>query len=280
MKRPVLAVVSYLNAKPLIEGLSDSFDLVEAVPAECWNLVRSGRADLGLIPAIGLGEDTSLAIVPGIAIAAEGPVRSVLLVTRGPVESLRSVAVDESSRAAAALLRVLCARRFGVSPRFAAAPPDWQAMLDEHDAALLIGDPALALANDERFRTRRDLQLIDIGDEWTRWTRLPFVFAVWAGRMDRVTPEIVAALQSARARGLTRLEDIARAAARDPAQSAGNLSYLRQSIRYELAARELAGLRRFLDLAGELGLLAGGRRAPIELTFAEVAPAEPLIDGR
>jgi chorismate dehydratase len=153
-------------------------------------------------------------------------------------------------------------------------------MLAEHDGALLIGDPALALADDERFRARRDLQLIDIGDEWTRWTGLPFVFAVWAGKMERVTPEIVAALQSARARGLARLEDIARDAARDSAQSARNLSYLRQSIRYELDARELDGLRRFLDLAGELGLLAGGRRARTELTFAEVAPAEPLIDGR
>jgi chorismate dehydratase len=271
-----LAVVSYLNAKPLIEGLEGRFRLIEAVPAECWELVHSGRADLGLIPSIGLGEDPELAIVPGVAIAAEGPVRSVVLITRGPFEDIRSVAVDESSRAAAALLRVLCSRRFDVGPRFVSAPPDWQAMLEQHDAALLIGDPALGLAEDERFYERRDLKLIDIGDEWTRWTGLPFVFAVWAGKAERLSPELVAALQEARDRGVGRLEAIAGAAAQNSAQASRNLSYLREAIRYELGEREIAGLRRFLDLAGELHLLAGGRSAPAELTLAGTAPSEPV----
>lgn len=276
-RRPVLAVVRYLNARPLIEGLGRQFDLIEAVPSSCWELVRSGRADLGLIPAIALGEDPELAVVPRIAIAAEGPVRSVVLLSRCPVKDLRSVAVDESSRAAAALLRVLCARRFSIAPRFVPAPPDWQAMIAEHDGALLIGDPALALADDERFRARSDLRLLDIGDEWTRWTGLPFVFAVWAGRQERVTPEIVAALTAARARGLAKVADIARAAARNPAEEARNLSYLQDAIRYELTAREIAGLQRFLDLASELGLVAG--RAPGEIHFAGAA-VEPIVDGR
>ena len=268
----MLAVVSFLNAKPLTEGLDERFDLIQAVPAECWELVRSGRADLGLIPAIGLGEEPGLAIVPDVAIAAEGPVRSVVLITRGRIDGLRSVAVDESSRAAAGLLRVLCARRFDVGPRFVSAPPNWEAMLEQHDAALLIGDPALALAEDERFYARRDLKMIDIGDEWTRWTGLPFVFAVWAGKAERVTPEMVTELQEARDRGLGRLEAIARAAAQNPAQESRNLSYLREAIRYQLSERELAGLRRFLDLAGELLLLAGGRREPHELKFAGLTP--------
>ena len=263
-----LAVVRYLNARPLVEGLADRFELVEAVPAECWEMVRSGRADLGIVPSLSLGDDPGLAAVPGIAIAAEGPVRSVVLVTRRPLARLRSVAVDRSSRASAALLRVLCANRYEIEPRFAAAAPDWAAMLAEHDAALLIGDPALALAGDERFRLRDDLEVIDIGEEWTRWTGLPFVFAVWAGRAERVTPEVAAELEAARDRGLGRLDAIARAQARNPAEADRNLRYLRNAIRYRLGERELAGLRRYLELAGELGLLAGGRRAPAELRFA------------
>lgn len=268
-----LAVVRYLNARPLVEGLAARFELIEAVPAECWELVRSGRVDLGLIPSIGLGDEPELAIVPGIAIAAEGPVRSVVLVTRGPLARLRSVAVDRSSRASAALLRVLCAYRYEIAPRFAGMAPDWEAMLAEHDAALLIGDPALALAGDELFRVRDDLEVIDIGEEWTRWTGLPFVFAVWAGRPERVTREVAAELERARDRGLARLESIAGTEARNPAEAERNLHYLQEAIRYRLGERELAGLRRYLELAGELGLLAGGRPAPAGLTFASGAAA-------
>jgi len=260
-RRPVLAVVSYLNTRPLIAGLEASCDLVPAVPARCWDLVSSGEADLGVIPAIGLGDDPELAVVPEVGIAAEGPVESVVLVTRVPLARVRSVALDASSRASAALLRILCARAWGIAPRFFVAPPDWPAMLAAHDAALLIGDPAFALTGDPRFLARADLAIVDLGQAWTEWTGLPFVFAVWAGRADRVTPDIVAELQAARDRGLESLPAIARAAARHPADEEKNLRYLRDTIRYRLGPRERAGLARYLELAGELGLLAGGRRA-------------------
>jgi chorismate dehydratase len=284
-----LAVVSYLNARPLIEGLADRFELVEAVPAECWELVRSGQVDLGLIPSIGLGDEPGMAIVPGTAIAAEGPVRSVVLVTRRPIAELRSVAVDQSSRASVALLRILFERRHGIAPRFVGMPPDWRAMLAEHDAALLIGDPALALAENRDFSGRRDLELVDVGAEWTGWTGLPFVFAVWAGRGERVTPEVVAELTAARDRGVARLATIARAAAETPLQEERNLRYLSEAIRYEMGPREIDGLKRYLDLAGELGLLAGGRAAPAELRFtaavrgdrrpAGIPAAQGMVDG-
>lgn len=270
-----LAVVGYLNARPLVAGLAERFELEETVPAECWERLRSGAVDLGLIPSIGLGDDPELVAVPGIAIAAEGPVGSVILAAKGPLSALRSVAIDRSSRTSAALLKILFARLYEITPRFVAAAPDWQAMLAEHDAALLIGDPALALAEDEDLLERLRVTLVDLSAEWTRWIGLPFVFAVWAGRADRVTPEIVSELTRAHDRGLTQLESIARAAAQTPAHEEKNLRYLRNAIRYRMGPREAAGLRRYLELAGELGLLAGGRAAPAELRFASEAAAAP-----
>ncbi len=267
-RRLVLAVVRYLNARPLIAGLEERCELVSAVPARCWELVASGQADLGIIPAIGLGDDPSLTVVPGIAIAADGPVRSVVLVTKVDLREVRSIAVDESSRSSAVLLRILMTRCYGLTPRFVAAEPDWRAMLARHDAALLIGDPALALDTDPDFRARADLRVLDLGDAWTKWTGLPFVFAVWAGRPERVTPEVVAELTAARARGLAQLPEIARTAAQNPDEEARNLRYLREAISFVLGPRELEGLARYLELAGELGLLAGGRPAPAALIMA------------
>ncbi len=267
-RRPVLAVVSYLNTRPLVEGLAQRCELIEAVPARCWDLVRSGQADLGLIPALGVGDDPELAVVPEVAIAAEGPVWSVVLVTRTPLDRVTSVAVDSSSRASVALLRILLSKRYGLHPRFKAMPPDWEAMLAEHEAALVIGDPALALATDPRFTERTDLDVIDLGTAWTSWTGLPFVFAVWAGRPERVTPEIVTELLAARDRGLARLPAIARAAARSAADELRYRRYFAEAVRYRLGPSELAGLKRYLELAGELGLLAGRRRAPAAVRLA------------
>jgi chorismate dehydratase len=269
-----LAAVSYLNARPLLDGLAARFEIIEAVPAECWELVRSGAVDLGLIPSIGLGDDPGLAIVPGVAIAGEGPVRSVVLLARKPISELRSVALDQSSRASVALLRVLFAHCYDIAPRFEAMAPDWRAMLAAHDAALLIGDPALALAEERSFGDEEgEFELHDLGTEWTRWTGLPFVFAVWAGRAERVTPEIVTELTAASTRGRQRFESIAREVARDSAQESRYLRYLREAIRYEMGSREVEGLTRYLDLAGDLGLLAGGRPAPRELLFAGAVAA-------
>lgn len=259
-RRPVLAVVNYLNTRPLVAGLDARCELIPAVPAACWELVASGRADLGVIPAICLGDDPELAVVPDVAIAAEGPVQSVVLVTQTPLARVGSVAVDASSRASAALLRILCVRLWQIAPHFVTTPPDWAAMLAAHDAALLIGDPAFSLEDDPRFRARGDLTIVDLGAAWTDWTGLPFVFAVWAGRAERVTPEIVSELQAARDRGLASLPAIARASARNAAEEEKHLRYLRDTIRYRLGPRERAGLARYLELAGELGLLAGGRQ--------------------
>jgi chorismate dehydratase len=182
-------------------------------------------------------------------------VNSVAVFTRVPVTQIRTLALDTSSRTSVALTKILCARHWGVAPAFIPAAPDVRAMLADADAALVIGDPALEIDPGPLGAAK-----VDLGLEWQAMTGLPFVYAVWTGRDGAVDHEQVAALQAARDRGVREVAAIAReAAAGDRASEARALVYLRDTLKYGLGDREIAGLERFHALAVELGLAPAAR---------------------
>jgi chorismate dehydratase len=246
-----LGAVSYLNTRPLVYELdrNERFSLRFDVPAQCAALLHANQVDLGLIPSIEyIGRDYR--IVPGISIASDGPVASVTIFSKVPTQKIRSIALDASSRASQALLRVLCARWFEIDPQFVNLPPDLPEMLSRCDAALVIGDNAL-FADYESLGVEK----IDLGEEWVGMTGLPFVYAFWAGRPGAVGPEDVAVLHAARARGLVATATIAHQAYPDDLEKAARADrYLREDVKYALGERELAGLTRFYELAVEVGL--------------------------
>jgi chorismate dehydratase len=249
-----LGAVSYLNTRPLVYGLGEQagrFDLRFDVPAKCAELLHANEVDLGLIPSIEYpGHDYR--IVPGVSIASDGPVASVAIFSRLPTEKIQSLALDTSSRTSVALLRVLCARWFEIAPRLVSMPPDLPAMLGECDAALVIGDNALFLDH-----IALGLEKVDLGEEWIGMTGLPFVYAFWAGRPGVVGPSDVAALQQARDRGLAATRAIGRQIYPDSPEKAARADlYLRENVKYALGEPEIAGLRRFYELAAEVGALA------------------------
>ena len=252
-----LGAVSYLNTKPLVHGLDARADLFEVrfdVPAQCAALLHEGRIDLGLIPAIEYLRG-DYRIVPGVAIGSDGPVASVEIFSRVPVEQITTLAMDISSRTSVALTRILCAQRWHIAPKLTPAEPDVRAMLARAEAALIIGDPALAIDP-----SQHGLHKIDLGSEGQQLTGLPFVYAMWCGRQGACGPEHVAELNAARARGTADIAGIARAEARgDRAREAQVAAYLRDNLRYGLGEREIAGLRRFHELAAEQGLVPGIR---------------------
>ena len=185
--------MDYLNSAPLVWGLlhgrqQGQFDLSFRVPAACAAIVASGEADIGNIPVIEVVRQ-DLEIVRGVGVATHGAVRSILLVSKCPLDQVRTLAADTSSRTSVALTRIVLARRYGVEPEFRPQAPAIADMLAHADAALIIGDPALRLD---------PLQLpylvTDLGLEWTEWTGLPMVFAVWAGAAKHITAEVSAAL--------------------------------------------------------------------------------------
>jgi chorismate dehydratase len=252
-----LGVVSYLNAAPTVHGLEREVGvrLVRDVPSRVADLLHAGEVDLGLIPSIEYAAG-QYAIVPGIAIGSRGPVRSVNLFHRVPLDAVRRVALDISSRTSVTLARLLLRERLGRDPTYIASAPSVTAMLAEADAALVIGDHALYYDG--------PMDRLDLGAEWTARTGLPFVFAFWAGPLGAVTPLGVARLQAALAEGLAALPAIASSYNGFGAgRAAVNEAYLRDNIVYALGEAEAAGLREFYRRAHALGLI---ERVP-ELRF-------------
>jgi len=265
-----LGAVSYLNTRPLVEGLAGRSDVALRfdVPARCADLVEAGDVDLGLVPIIEYARHDDYAVVPDVSIASVGAVDSVALFTRKPIAQVRSIALDTSSRTSAGLTRLLCARHWGIAPAFVEAAPDIRAMLATADAALLIGDPALFLDPGSV-----DAEKIDLGLAWRAMTGLPFVWAVWAGRAGAASPAVCRLLYETRLRGVAAVEAIARRERPDdPAAQAVVARYLRQTITYGLEGQLIAGAQAYFDgLAGE-GIIP---RAPRLRLFATDGPAAP-----
>jgi chorismate dehydratase len=264
-----LGAVGYLNARPFVYGLDrrrDRFSVRFDVPSKCAALLHDAQIDLGLIPSIEYLHGPDYRIVPGIAIASHGPVASVALFTTRPAAAIRSIALDSSSRTSVALLRVLCAERFDIEPRLVTLEPDLPSMLRQCDAALLIGDAAL-FADHPALGAEK----VDLGAEWTTMTRLPFVWAFWAGRAGVVAPEDTLALAEARDAGVQNAEDVARQYfAENPAMSGSRneragrerrgAEYLRENVKYDLGERERAGLQTFYNFAAEMQLIPTARQ--------------------
>ena len=253
-----IGAVGYLNARPLtwaLDGSPDRWRVRYDVPSVCSALLHAGEVDLGLIPSVEYLQRLDYRLVPGVGIGSYGPVASVALFTRKPIASVRRIALDTSSRTSVALVKVLCRYRFRIEPEFVPHGPDLHVMTRDSDAALLIGDPALEVEH----RTM-GLDKIDLGEEWTAMTGLPFVYAAWTGRPGAIRDDDVRALQQAQREGVTATEAIAAEyGGDDPASTARAAAYLRHNVRYALGPEEVRGLQTFLDYAAETGLAPHAR---------------------
>lgn len=222
------------------------FDLSFAVPAECADRLADGRADIGIVPSVELNRQ-KLDVIPGTGIASNGVVRSILLISRVPFGEVRTLATDSCSRTSVALSRIVLARKFGVYPQIISQPPKLGSMLAQSDAALIIGDAALLIDP-----AQLSMRVLDLGEEWTKMTGLPMVFAVWAARADLPPQDPEPFLASLRF-GKAHLEEIV-------SQEHAKLGitetlarrYLSENIIFELGEREYAGLSTFLQYASEL----------------------------
>ena len=279
-----VSAISFLNPAPLLYNfehepqateLRDRYLVHYTTPARCAAELHAGQADLGLIPIAQLTPD--LAIVPGCTIASLQEVRSILLLVRCREESsreqalqnIRSIAADSASRSSAAYVRTVLKRFYNAQPAMLERQADPLSMLAEHDAALLIGDPAL-LARERKEevdsailrQTGERLLWLDLAQLWRELTGLPWVAAVWAVRAEalpaagvseaRLTRDLIASRDA----GLAHTENlVAEWAPRLPLQVETIRTYLTRNIHYILDSDCLDAIRTFRSFAAEANVL-------------------------
>jgi cyclic dehypoxanthinyl futalosine synthase len=255
--RIAVAGVSYLNARPILDPLerepyASRFALERVVPSEVARKVGEDEAALGLIPVAAAATLGDLAFVRGIAIAARGPVRSVLLVSDIPLDQVELVELDLSSRTSVVLARLLLSRLGKGNLRFGGQRYDvgLGPRPGPKTASVVIGDAALI------HRSRFEY-VLDLAEAWTEWTQLPFVFAGFGARAAAaVSREDQDALRDALAEGLLERRAIAEEHAQASAIDADTgYTYLTEAIRFGFDEEELRGLQRFFDEAAGAGLL-------------------------
>ena len=298
MRRLRISAISFLNTAPLMWDFEHAeagrqFDISYTLPSACARALEAGTADIGIIPAAAYAQIPRLTVLPGVAIASRRPVRSILLVSKLPVDEIRTVALDTSSMTSVALTKVLFEKWLGGGRTFTPMAPDIERMLATHDAGLVIGDPALQIDH-SRYLT------LDLAEEWIRYTGKPFVFAFWAVRQQALhedavsgdgscgdgrsrpsaersdagvsAPDLATIFQQSRDHGLEPqcLDQIAHEWAPRLAITEDDVrSYLTENIYYQLDAPCLEGLQLFYRYAAEIGALPA---AP-EMSFLNAANA-------
>lgn len=259
MSRLRISTISFLNTVPLMwdfeHGAAGShFDISYTLPSACAAELRAGTADIGIIPVAAYTEIPDLAIIPGVAIAARRPVRSILLVSKVPIEKIQTVALDTSSLTSVALTKVLFERWLGGGRVFTPMAPSLDAMLRENDAGLVIGDTALNV-------DRTQYLTYDLAEEWIRFTGKPFVFAFWAVRRDALrnaSSDLAVTFQNSRDHGLQpeSIDLIVREWSQRLGLSEAEIRfYLTENIHYQLDAGCIEGLQLFFHYAAECGVL-------------------------
>jgi chorismate dehydratase len=257
-----ISAISFLNTAPLMWDFergdaARDFAIEYTIPSACAAALAANQADIGIIPAITYAEIPGLVILPNIAIAAKDFVRSILLVSKKPIEQVGTVATDTSSRTSVALLQVLFTKFFGGHRQLTPHAPHLEAMLQHHDAALLIGDAALEIT------VGKEYLVYDLAHLWHERTGQPFVFAFWAVRLDSLdrTPrhlDLVKVFQQSRDHGLepANLRIIAQEWSPKVKLSESDIyTYLTENIHYYLDRQNHAGLQLFLRYSQEIGLI-------------------------
>jgi len=232
-----LGAVPYLNALPLRASILGSLKL--EVPSQLVRRYESGTLDAALLPTYKILQQSHPLIVDGVCISSYGKVFSVFLAHRKPLKELRYISLDPSSYTSNALFRCLCAEFLGLTPEFSMQPLD-----QSNEGHILIGDPAI----DFRMSASTDWHFLDLGEAWTVYTGLPFVYAAWSIRGKSVL-RIAEFLRSVKQAGIKALEELI-----IKSKPTFTLTYLNTYIRYNLGEPEKRSLARFAELLYKYGL--------------------------
>lgn len=256
-QKPRIAASSYLNTAPLIWSFThgsqrESVELfTDTAPARCAEMLSAGEVDAALVPIIEYQRIDNISIVPDVCVGSKTAVRSVVLVTRkNNLKKIERVALDESSRTSAALVKVIFREFLGFEPEWKTAAPDLRSMMQQADAALIIGDPAMTIPRDQ-FR------VFDLATLWHEFTGYGFVFAMWMVRNDAVKRIRSIDFAAARDEGLANLDRVIASYPRQISFSEDEIrQYLTENIVFKVDEEMQSGLSLYFDLAAKQHLIS------------------------
>jgi chorismate dehydratase len=225
-------------------------EFVEAVPARCAQLLSQSEVEGALVPVIEYQRIDGGALVPNVCVGSQKEVLSVVLVSKNKrLEDIQSVALDESSRTSATLVKVIFREFLEREPEWTTRAPNLEHMLKKNDAALIIGDPGMAFP-------RLGLNVWDMASLWNEYTGLGFVFAMWMVRDEAVARARKVDFAGARDEGVAHIEDIVRAYQdKIPMRVEELRNYLTENIVFRVGESMEKGLRLYFELAFKHGLI-------------------------
>lgn len=262
-----LGYIDFLNSLPVYHGLETGavalpagVTMVKDVPARLNRMMAAGELDVSAMSSVEFARNAdSLTLLPDLSINSSGFVHSVYLCFRNGIESLRggTISMSRESATSHVLLKILLKRRFGIDAELTIGDADPETIGEGCDGVLLIGDAAMKAS-----LAYPNLGRIDLGDEWSRWTGTPMVFAVFAAQRgfaeDRPSTlrDVHGALLASKAWGKTHRMEIVEHARKKVFLSRAYMERYFRDLNYDLDAPKLAGLRRFYEEAHALGEIA------------------------
>jgi chorismate dehydratase len=275
--KPKVGHIQFLNCLPLYYGLVKSealldLELMKGTPTELNNLLINGKLDISPISSIEYARHhKSLVLFPEFTVSSDGEVKSILLVSRSPIENLsgKKVALTTTSATSQVLVKLILSRGYKVEPEYITCQPDLGSMLAKAEAALLIGDIAL-----RHYLDRQGMYLYDLGDEWKKLTGKKMVYAVWAVNrkfaetQNALNEHVFEIFKKSMDYSMEHLSEIAEYAARwEPFSPFFLMDYFR-SLRFTFDKEYQEGLLHFYKLAEEIGAI---EEVP-ELEFISIHP--------
>ena len=287
MQSQRISASSYSNTAPLVWSFlygknQGKVELImDTAPARSAELLSQDRVDAALVPVIAYQMIDGVSLVPDVCVGARQRVRSVCLITNGgDLEDVRSVSLDTSSRTSVVLTKIIFREFLGFEPEWREGSPDIDAMLIQADAALLIGDPALKIANyhaeiaylsepqpssgrlDPKSKVQ-NLRSFDLAQLWHKYTGFGFVFAMWMTRRNNISIDFA----EARDEGCDHLEQIISNYETEITLNRDEMrEYLSENISYSVDESMARGLDLYFELAKKDGLIRENK--PLSFTRA------------
>jgi chorismate dehydratase len=262
---PRIAASSYLNTAPLIWSFlygsrRNTVELfTHKAPARCAEMLRNDEVDAALVPVIEYQRIPGVVIVPDVCVGARAAVRSVVIASKqNNLKKIKRVALDDSSRTSAVLVKIIFREFLGFEPEWQTSSPDLRSMLEHNDAALIIGDPAMKIPRD-KFR------VFDLATLWHDFTGLGFVFAMWMATTKFGEKVRAIDFKAVRDEGLAHLDEIAAGYKDQLMLSPDEIKdYLTGNIAFQMDEKMMKGLELYFELARKHKLIESAK--PLEFS--------------